>query len=109
MSATNPEHYRRHPSGVECIEITEHFGFCLGNAIKYIWRADHKGGCEDLAKAIWYLEREIARRRGEAAAAACEMQEVAAGVWSCDRCGVEMTDRSALIRRCLARSVDTRA
>ena len=57
-----PVHYRAHPSGVECIQITEHMSFTLGNAVKYIWRADHKNGVEDLRKAVWYLEREIARR-----------------------------------------------
>lgn len=36
----NPHHYKQHPSGVEAIEICEHFSFCLGNAIKYIWRAN---------------------------------------------------------------------
>lgn len=59
----HPPHYTQHPSGVECIEITEHMGFCLGNAIKYIWRADLKGGVEDLQKAKWYIEREIAMRK----------------------------------------------
>ena len=39
----NPPHYRSHPSGVEAIEVTEWFTFCLGNAIKYIWRAGLKG------------------------------------------------------------------
>jgi hypothetical protein len=35
----------------------------LGNAVKYIWRADLKGNpIEDLKKAVWYLEREISRR-----------------------------------------------
>lgn len=59
----HPPHYGAHPSGVECIEITEHMGFCLGNAIKYIWRADLKtDAIEDLRKARWYLDREIARR-----------------------------------------------
>lgn len=58
----NPEHYKSHPSGVQCITITEHMGFCLGNVIKYVWRADMKGGVEDLRKARWYIEREIARR-----------------------------------------------
>jgi hypothetical protein len=38
-------------------------GFCLGNAIKYIWRADLKGGAEDLEKAVWYIQREIQRRK----------------------------------------------
>ena len=37
-----PPHYRAHASGVECIQITEHMNFCLGNAIKYIWRAGVK-------------------------------------------------------------------
>lgn len=61
----HPPHYNRHPSGIQCIEITEHMGFCLGNAIKYIWRADLKNGEEDLEKAIWYLERELDKRRRE--------------------------------------------
>lgn len=60
--AIDPSHYRAHPSGVECIQITEHMNFNLGNAIKYIWRASLKGRLiEDLKKARWYLDREIAR------------------------------------------------
>jgi hypothetical protein len=60
--ATNPPHYQAHPSGVECIQITEHMNFCLGNAIKYIWRAGLKNNAiEDLRKARWYIDREIAR------------------------------------------------
>lgn len=59
----NPKHYTDHPSGIECIQITEHMNFCLGNAVKYIWRADLKNNdIEDLYKAVWYIEREIARR-----------------------------------------------
>ena len=59
----HPKHYTDHPSGVECITITEHMNFCLGNAVKYIWRADSKNGAiEDLRKARWYIDREIARR-----------------------------------------------
>lgn len=59
----HPPHYTAHPSGVECIQITEHMGFCLGNAMKYIWRADLKNDdIEDLKKAVWYIKREIARR-----------------------------------------------
>jgi len=58
----HPEHYTSHPSGIECLQITEHMNFCLGNAIKYIWRADVKGNkVQDLKKAIFYLEREIRR------------------------------------------------
>lgn len=59
----NPPHYTSHPSGVECIQITEHMGFNLGNALKYLWRADEKGApLDDLRKASWYIEREILRR-----------------------------------------------
>jgi len=59
----SPPHYKAHASGVECIQITEHMGFNLGNAVKYIWRADEKGKTiEDLEKARWYLVREIALR-----------------------------------------------
>ena len=58
----NPDHYRGHPSGVECVTVTEHMTFCLGNAVKYIWRAGEKGDrLEDLRKARWYVDREIAR------------------------------------------------
>lgn len=60
----NPAHYKSHPSGIECIVVTEHMSFNLGNAVKYIWRAGLKNTnpSEDLKKAIWYLERELKRR-----------------------------------------------
>ena len=64
----HPDHYTQHPSGVECIDITEHLNFCLGNAVKYIWRAGLKDAAvegatlQDLKKAEFYLKREIARR-----------------------------------------------
>ena len=59
----HPPHYTSHPSGIECIQITEHMGFCLGNAVKYIWRADLKADAiEDLKKARWYIDRELAKR-----------------------------------------------
>jgi len=62
----HPKHYTSHPSGVECIDITEHMGFNLGNAMKYIWRADLKNDAiEDLQKAKWYIEREISLRQRE--------------------------------------------
>jgi hypothetical protein len=58
-----PKHYTAHPSGIECIQITEHMGFNLGNATKYIWRCDLKqDAVEDLKKAVWYINREIERR-----------------------------------------------
>ena len=66
-SVNHPPHYNDHPSGIECIQITEHMGFCLGNAVKYLWRADLKGDAvTDLRKAIWYIEREIAKREPDA-------------------------------------------
>lgn len=62
-NVNRPKHYTNHPSGIECIQITRHMGFNLGNAIKYIWRADLKNGTEDLEKAIWYLNDEIRKRK----------------------------------------------
>ncbi len=64
----HPSHYLKHPSGVECITITEHMGFNLGNAVKYVWRCDlKKDAIEDLRKAIWYIQREIGKREREQA------------------------------------------
>jgi Protein of unknwon function (DUF3310) len=62
----HPRHYTNHPSGVECITITEWMNFNLGNAVKYIWRAGDKGDhITDLKKARWYLDHEIKRLGGE--------------------------------------------
>jgi hypothetical protein len=63
----HPSHYNWLPNGIEVIDITEHFNFRTGNALKYIMRADHKGKpVEDIRKAIWYLQRELdARQKGE--------------------------------------------
>lgn len=59
----HPPHYNAHPSGVECITVTEHMNFNLGNAVKYIWRAGLKSDAPvtDLEKAAWYINREITR------------------------------------------------
>jgi len=58
----HPSHYTSHPSGVECIDVAEHWTFCLGNALKYLWRAGSKGDTvEDLEKSVWYIRREIER------------------------------------------------
>ena len=60
----HPNHYTSHPSGIECIQITEHMDFNLGNALKYIWRADLKhDAIEDLNKALFYINRELNRRQ----------------------------------------------
>lgn len=65
-AVSHPKHYTGHPSGVECIQITEHMGFNLGNAVKYIWRCDlKKDAIEDLEKAKWYIDRELLKRRGK--------------------------------------------
>lgn len=55
----HPSHYTQ---GIEAIEVIESWGlgFCLGNAVKYICRAEHKGSeIQDLEKAVWYLNRRI--------------------------------------------------
>lgn len=62
-SVNHPKHYTSHKSGVECIDITEHLNFCIGNAMKYLWRVDDKGDpIENLQKAKWYIQRELDRR-----------------------------------------------
>lgn len=70
----HPPHYTSHPSGVECISITRHHNFNVGNAIKYLWRQGLKTDqgrsaldkqIEDLEKAVFYLTDEIARLRNE--------------------------------------------
>ena len=64
----HPSHYTSDPSGIECIQITQHRNFCIGNAIKYLWRAglkDKSTTIQDLLKAIWYIECEIIRLTGE--------------------------------------------
>lgn len=59
----NPAHYKWLPNGTEVIDITENFDFLVGNVLKYILRAEHKGKpLEDMKKARWYLDRAIARR-----------------------------------------------
>jgi len=62
----HPAHYTQHPSGIECITIIKHMNFCLGNAIKYIWRAGLKSenAIQDLEKARQYLDFEIERLKG---------------------------------------------
>lgn len=60
----SPKHYTSHPSGIEAIEITRHYNFAVGNAIKYLWRAglkDENTTIQDLEKAKWYIDDEIKR------------------------------------------------
>lgn len=69
----HPKHYTSDPSGIECIDVTRHRNFNIGNAIKYLWRAGFKEDkdrklidkqIEDLNKAVWYLVDEIHRLGG---------------------------------------------
>lgn len=67
-NVSHPSHYTSHPSGVECITITRHMSFNLGNVIKYLWRAGLKDGqptLQDLKKAAWYLNDEIKKIEAE--------------------------------------------
>ena len=76
-NVNHPKHYTSHPSGVECIQVTEHMGFNLGNAMKYIWRADLKHDrLEDLKKAMWYLERELKKTSPPVPIAAVRVTDV---------------------------------
>jgi translation initiation factor 2B subunit (eIF-2B alpha/beta/delta family) len=61
----HPEHYQAH--GLEVIEVIEAFNlnFSLGNAIKYILRAEKKANKkQDLEKALWYLKHELQKFEG---------------------------------------------
>ena len=61
-----PLHYNAHPSGVECIEVTRHLPFNLGNVVKYIWRAglkENESEIKDLEKSLDYLNDEINKRK----------------------------------------------
>lgn len=60
----HPRHYSGVVPGVECIEVASHFSFCIGNAMKYLWRYQNKGNpVQDLQKAIWYIQYEIEQIR----------------------------------------------
>lgn len=64
-----PSHYTSHPSGIECIQVTRHMSFNIGNVVKYCWRAGLKTASDnrnasrlqDLKKARWYLDDEISQ------------------------------------------------
>jgi len=85
----HPPHYKQHPSGIECIQITEHMNFNLGNATKYIWRADEKhsdGGMADLKKAAWYLDREICKRLKAGSALKAQHENIKHSLKNCPKC-----------------------
>jgi hypothetical protein len=60
-NVNHPGHYTRgfEQRPIECIDVTRHLPFSLGNAVKYVWRAGLKGdnskAIEDLEKAEWYV------------------------------------------------------
>lgn len=63
-NVNNPPHYTA--GSIECIDAIraaltdeEFRGYCKGNAIKYVWREQHKGGDESLQKAQWYINRSL--------------------------------------------------
>lgn len=65
-AVNHPGHYMAHPLGVECLDVTRHMGFNLGNAVKYLWRAGLKGDAlEDLEKALFYIRDALAQREGQ--------------------------------------------
>ena len=75
-NVNHPKHYTSHPSGIECIEITRHYCFSIGNAIKYLWRAglkkdasleDKQKEIEDLEKSIWYINDRIKQLKDDKA------------------------------------------
>jgi hypothetical protein len=66
--AINPAHYKSHPSGIQAIDVIEHMPFNVGTAVKYLWRLGLKDDAiQELKKARWYIDREIAKREKEAA------------------------------------------
>lgn len=67
-AVNHPAHYRGDTT-YEAIKVIRAWGlgFSLGNAVKYICRAEHKGRpLQDLEKALWYLQEEIDFRRARA-------------------------------------------
>ena len=68
-AVNSPKHYQLDGLGVETIDViravlgNKFAGYCRGNAIKYLCRADNKGGVEDLKKAKKYIEWEIEEAR----------------------------------------------
>lgn len=65
-NVNHPNHYTSSEASccncnrqIECIDVTRHMSFNIGNAVKYLWRYKFKNGVEDLQKAIWYINDEI--------------------------------------------------
>lgn len=56
----SPPHYTSHASGIEAIEIKRHLSSDWSDAFKYIFRAEHKNGRQDIEKALWYAKDGVA-------------------------------------------------
>lgn len=93
-SVNHPEHYTSDPSGIECIEVTRHRNFNIGNAIKYLWRAGLKDSAQlnklekhiqDLDKAVWYILDEKKRLQELAK----PKMQVDPGTNTCGPCRIE--------------------
>ncbi|MFN3465641.1 MAG: DUF3310 domain-containing protein [Terricaulis sp.] len=81
-AVNHPPHYNAHPAGIECIDVVDRLPFCQGNAIKYLWRANHKGAArQDLEKALWYVDRALQGRDAVMAALPADdfLRQVCAG------------------------------
>jgi len=62
-AVNHPEHYNKHPSGVECIDVIEHMDWLPGTIIKYLWRYPETNSLADLKKARWYIDRMVEKHR----------------------------------------------
>lgn len=84
----HPAHYTSNPSGIECIAVTRCLSFNCGNAVKYLWRAggkDPNKELEDLGKALWYLNDELANATGSLTVPARDTWRRAVGFFSYHR------------------------
>lgn len=100
----SPKHYTDSHPGMECIDLTADTTFCLGNAIKYLWRYHSKGRpVEDLEKARWYLCRVIdygekiawTQRQPRHPPRPRKEPTMSTRIY-CDQCGTETSKRKAL-------------
>jgi len=71
-NVNSPKHYQLEGLNIEVIDVIKSVlgsdkfeGYCRGNVIKYIMRADEKNGLEDLKKARVYLNWEIESKENE--------------------------------------------
>jgi hypothetical protein len=93
----HPSHYTSHPSGIECIQITEHYNFCVGNSIKYLGRQGLKTTgitdskreqIQDCEKAIWYIQRHIQNLKGELYAESKKQNETVEKTGTCGQLSI---------------------